>query len=531
MTLSGANLIAGIPSSEGSARANARNPITGVALLPPFHNATRAEIDRAVAQAKSAFRQNRTKTGIEKAVLLEEIATQIEDLGDELIHRVMEETGLPEGRVRGERGRTTGQLKLFATLLREGSWLDARIDTALPDRAPIPKPDLRNMQIPIGPVAVFGASNFPLAFSVGGGDTASALAAGCPVVCKAHPAHPGTSEMVGTAIAKAVAKTGFHRGTFSLLHGAGADTGQTLVTHHGISAVGFTGSFAAGKAIYTAAANRPSPIPVFAEMGSVNPVFVLGGAMVERGRAIGEGLAGSVTLGSGQFCTKPGLVFAEQGDGLDEFLGGLRDATEAVQTQTMLYAGILLGYEKGVDRVEDTPGVDRFASGNSATANDAHTSAQATVFVTDTEIFESNPHLREEVFGPATIVVKCKNAAEMESLARNLQGNLTGTIHGTRTDLEAAVSLARTIESSVGRVVINGFPTGVEVCGAMNHGGPFPATTAPGSTSVGTGAIRRFTRPICYQNYPQSLLPEELKDENPLGILRLVDESYTRAGL
>ncbi|MFT5141586.1 MAG: alpha-ketoglutaric semialdehyde dehydrogenase [Rhodothermales bacterium] len=524
--LSGANFIAGREESAGAEVIYGVNPATGATLEPGFHEATPGEVLRAVTEAEAAFRANAGKGAEDRASLLEAIAQAIEDAGDTLVNRVMEETGLPEGRVRGERGRTMGQLRLFANVLREGSWVEARIETALPDRAPIPRPDLRNMLVPTGPVAVFGASNFPLAFSVAGGDTASALAAGCPVVCKAHPAHPGTSELVGRAINAAVLSCGFHPGTFSLVHGAGAAVGTALVEAEGITAVGFTGSLVAGRALFNAAAARPNPIPVFAEMGSVNPVFMLSGALADRSAALAAGLAGSVTMGSGQFCTNPGLVFATKGPELDPFLEELKAAIGGVGSQTMLHGGIASSYKAGLGRVNGTPGVNTLASGMGADVGGA-ASAPARIFVTDAATFRIEPHLHQEVFGPTSIVVACESVGEMISLVNLLEGNLTGTVHMTAAEAEEARPLLKAIEGRVGRVVVNGFPTGVEVSHSMQHGGPYPATTAPGTTSVGTAAIRRFVRPVCLQDYPAELLPVELRDDNPRGILRQVNGQYT----
>ncbi|GIV57729.1 MAG: 2,5-dioxovalerate dehydrogenase [Rhodothermaceae bacterium] len=528
MTLHGQHLIAGTPSGAGPAVIQAVNPVTGEALAPAYPEATPDEIDRALDAATEAFHAGRTRTPEERAALLERIADEIEALGDVLIERVMAETGLPEGRVRGERGRTTGQLRLFADVVREGSWVGARIDTADPDRRPVPKPDVRRMLVPLGPVVVFGASNFPLAFSVAGGDTASALAAGCPVVCKAHPAHPGTSELVGRAIDRAVAATGFPPGTFSLLHGATPETGLALVRHPQTRAVGFTGSLRAGRALFDAAAARPDPIPVYAEMGSVNPVFLLPGALSDRGTTLAEGLAASVTLGAGQFCTNPGLVFAPRGDALDAFLGHLGAVLATTSAGTMLHAGIRAAYEAGLDRWQATEGVRPVAAGP---ADDTATPARPAVFTTDAETFARNPHLHEEVFGPATLVVQCDDPATFERLARRLEGNLTASLHGTGDDLRAHAGLIRILEDRVGRLIFNGFPTGVEVCHAMHHGGPYPATTDVRSTSVGTAAIFRFARPVCYQNFPQAALPPELRDDNPRGLWRLVDGTFTREAL
>ncbi|MFT4603333.1 MAG: alpha-ketoglutaric semialdehyde dehydrogenase [Rhodothermales bacterium] len=531
-TLTGANLIAGNESAEGRGQIAGVNPVDGSTLAPFFHEATEAEISQAVKQATAAFVANKSRSAEDWAMLLETIADEIEALGDTLINRVMAETGLPEGRVRGERGRTMGQLRLFASVTREGSWVDARIETALPDRAPIPRPDIRSMLRSIGPVAVFGASNFPLAFSVAGGDTASALAAGCPVVCKAHPAHPGTSELVGRAIGAAVAGQGFHPGTFSLVHGAGAPVGLKLVQEPGIAAVGFTGSLTAGRAIFDAAAARATPVPVFAEMGSTNPVFLMPAAIAKRGEAIAAGLAGSVTLGSGQFCTNPGLVFAVESPATESFAVSLAARIDALGSQTMLHKGIADGFSAGLGRAAQTAGVSTLACGAEAATGDgvadAAAQAQPCILKTSGVTFAANPHLHEEVFGPASILVVCADADEMTALAANLDGSLTGTVHMEEGEIGDASDLVGCLEGVVGRVVVNGFPTGVEVSHAMHHGGPYPSTTAPSTTSVGTRAILRFARPVCYQDYPEQLLPAALTNGNPQGIVRMINGERTR---
>lgn len=530
LALSGDNIIAGARRPGSGGLVQGMNPVTGEALPPEYRAASTEQVYEAVGQATNAFRADSRRPDEDRARLLEAIAGAIDALGDTLVHRVTAETGLPEGRVTGERGRTTAQLRLFAGVVREGSWVDARIDSALPDRTPLPKPDIRSMLVPIGPVAVFGASNFPLAFSVAGGDTASALAAGCPVVYKAHPAHPGTSELVAGAIAHAIQTVGFHPGTFSLLHGAGPEVGMALVQAPGIKAVGFTGSLAAGRALFDAAAARPEPVPVFAEMGSVNPMFLLPGALAERARSIARGLAGSVTMGSGQFCTNPGLVFAIDGMDLKAFQDELATAISETREQVMLHNGIAGGYNKAADRVAAAKGVQTLASGkgNGATGS-ARTLAKA--FVTDAAAFVADPELHHEVFGPATIIVRCGSLKEMQETAAVLKGNLTGTIHGSPKDLESAADLIATIEERVGRLIVNGFPTGVEVCPSMHHGGPYPATTDARWTSVGTAAVKRFVRPVCYQDFPQELLPVALRNENEAGRVRLVNGVYTRDGL
>lgn len=564
--LHGKNLIGNDRSAASSVTLRARNPLTGQDLDPPFYEATPEEIDRAAGAALEAAAAMRLHSAEERADLLDRMADAVESMGDDLVERVMIETALPEGRVRGERGRTTGQLRMFAELVREGSWVDARIERPQPDRKPAPKPDIRRMLIPIGPVAVFGASNFPLAFSVAGGDTASAIAAGCPVVVKAHPAHPGTSEFVGEALAKAVREAGFHPGTFSMVHAARPETSLSLVRHPAVKAVGFTGSLVAGRAIFDAAASRPEPIPVHAEMGSVNPVFVLPGALRERGEQIVDGLIGSVTLGGGQFCTNPGVVVGLGNGDLESFIGKVGERAADTSPCTLLHQGIQQGYEKGLsdlEAVEDVRPVARSASGDGAGGRQGPgsragegsraragadgdpsggggpgagsganaTPASTAVFSAPASAFLKHERLREEVFGPSTLIVSCTGSDEMARVAESLTGNLTATIHGTAEDLEEFADLVRSLEKKVGRLIFNGFPTGVEVCAAMHHGGPYPATTDARSTSVGTAAIFRFARPVCYQDFPQHTLPPELRDKNERGIWRMIDGALSREEL
>lgn len=522
-TFHGAGLIGAERSAEGTSTIAAVDPATGAELPGRFHEATDEEVDRAVEAAEAAFEANQGQDSETTAHLLDRMAEEIEGLGDVLVDRVVAETALGEGRVRGERGRTTAQLRMFAELVREGSWVDARIDPGAPDRRPTPKPDVRRMLIPLGPVGVFGASNFPLAFSVAGGDTASALAAGCSVVIKAHPAHPGTSELVAEALGRAVASAGVHPGTVSMIHGARPEVSLALVRHPKLQAVGFTGSLTAGRALFDAAAARPSPIPVHAEMGSVNPLFVLPGALDERGVTIAEGLVASVTLGAGQFCTNPGLVFGMDGDGLDRFIRDVAENLSAMPAFSMLYEGIAEGYARGVDELAGVPGVE------AVTRRDREgRGVSASVLTVEADVFQRERRLHEEVFGPSTLVVRCREMAELERIAASLEGNLTATLHGTSDDLDAAGTLIRLLQRRVGRLIFNGFPTGVEVCAAMHHGGPYPATTDVRSTSVGTAAIYRFARPICYQDFPQQTLPRELRDRNERGIWRLVDGEPTR---
>lgn len=525
MHLRGSQWIGGAASADGTETFTGMDATTGQALEPRFHEATEAEVDRAVETADATFPDYRSKTADERAAFLERIADEILALGDGLIAQAGRETALPEARLVGERGRTVAQLRLFADVVREGSWVEARIDTALPDRTPLPRPDLRRMLIPLGPVGVFGASNFPFAFSVAGGDTASALAAGCPVVVKAHPGHPGTSEMVARAVITAAQATGMPAGVFGLLHG-GPTVGVRLVQHPQLEAVGFTGSLRAGRALFDAAAARERPIPVYAEMGSVNPVFVLPGALRERGEQLAAGLAQSVTLGVGQFCTNPGLVIGMRDVGFNDFLRQTAELMAKVAPGTMLYGGLCRAYGEGVARLRQTPGV-REESRIEAARDEAR--ATAAVFSTHAATFMADKSLAEEVFGPSTLAVICGTPDEMREVARNLEGQLTATVHGTPQDLEDAGELISLLTQKVGRLIINGFPTGVEVSPAMQHGGPYPATTDVRTTSVGTAAIGRFARPICLQDFPPSLLPPELQDANPRGLWRLVNSDWTRA--
>ncbi len=522
MELHGQSFIGDRLSRGTGATVRAVSPLDRRTLEPPVYAAGAAEVSAALEAAEGAFAALRETTGAQRAAFLERIAGEILALGDALIARAHEETGLPAARLTGERARTVGQLRMFAGIAREGSWVDARIDPALLDRQPAPRPDLRRMLIPIGPVVVFGSSNFPLAFSVAGGDTASALATGNPVVVKAHSGHPGTSELVATAVRRAVAECQLPPGVFSMLHGPGRIIGLALVRHPLARAVGFTGSRAAGRALFDAAAARSEPIPVFAEMSSLNPVFVLPGVLRERAAAVAQGLCASVTLGVGQFCTKPGLIFGLQGPAFDEFQRALAAGFEGVAPATMLHGGICESYREGLARATATGGVALLARSDRP-PDPARTEGEPAVLHTDGENFRRHPELAEEVFGPFALLVAAGTLAELEQIADGLEGQLTATIHGTAADLREAQSLVRRLERRAGRLIVNGFPTGVEVCPAMNHGGPYPATTDVRFTSVGTAALQRFVRPVCYQDFPAALLPDALKDENPLGLRRLVN--------
>jgi alpha-ketoglutaric semialdehyde dehydrogenase len=526
MTLTGKNILGEKLSSESNITFQAINPAFNKTIDTTFHEATANEIDIAVKQAGEAFQVYRNKSGKEKAQFLETIAEEILAIGDDLIKRCMEETGLPEARLIGERGRTVNQLKLFAQLVKEGSWVDARVDTADPERKPLPKPDVRSMLRPIGPVGIFGASNFPLAFSVAGGDTASALAAGCTVVVKGHPAHPGTSELVGLAIQRAVKKCNLPTGTFSLVQGRSTAVGLAIVQHPLITAIGFTGSYRGGKAIFDEANKRAVPIPVYAEMGSTNPVFILPGALKERKEKIATDLATSVTQGTGQFCTNPGLLFSQSSDDQKQFFSSLINSIGAVEAGTMLTPEISTAYKNGIERLTKHPEISTAATGKTSDGNGSK--GQAYVLQSSVSSFIAHHEFEEEIFGPSTLAVTATTKAELLQAAKNLHGHLTATLHATDNDLKEYSELIAILEQKVGRLILNGYPTGVEVTHAMVHGGPFPSTTDSRTTSVGTGAILRFARPVCYQSFPSSLLPAELQDDNPLGIWRLMNGERKR---
>ena len=489
-----------------------------------FVNATTAELTAAVLAAHKAFPLYSALPAAERAAFLEAIAEEILALGDALIERCVAESGLPVGRITGERGRTCGQLQLFARVLKEGSWVDARIDTALPERTPVPRPDIRRMLVPTGPVAVFGASNFPLAFSTAGGDTASALAAGCPVVVKAHPAHPGTHQLVAGAIARAAVKTGMPEGVFSALFLSDGDA-QALVQHPYIQSVGFTGSRKVGMILLRAAQQRPQPIPVFAEMSAVNPVVLLEGALKDQSEKIAQALSGSVTLGVGQFCTNPGVVLLVDSPAADAFTRAFAEKFKATTGGTMLTAGICQAYRSGIQRLQATPGVTEIAQ---AAIVQGARDGQPFAFSVSGKTFLGDPTLAEEVFGPVTLFVRCSDDAQLLKVLESLEGQLTATIHATASDKALVVPVAAILAQRAGRLIYGGYPTGVEVSDAMQHGGPFPSTTDPRSTSVGTAAILRFVRPLAWQDFPQDLLPDELRDDNPLGIMRLVNGTLTR---
>jgi alpha-ketoglutaric semialdehyde dehydrogenase len=518
MSVSGEFLIGATAKTGDAPPFQAFDPGTGAHIGPDFRGASLEDLETACALADAAFESYRSTSLEDRAQFLEAIAQNLLDGGDALVARAMSETGLPQGRLQGELGRTVGQLRMFAGVLRDGGYLDVRIDPALPDRAP-PRADLRLTHVPLGPVAVFGASNFPLAFSVAGGDTASALAAGCPVIVKAHSAHPGTSELAGRAVQKAVADRGLHEGVFSMLFDSSRKIGSGLVADRRIQAVGFTGSRAGGLALVKIAQERKQPIPVYAEMSSINPVILLPGALAERGAAIGTGFAAALTLGSGQFCTNPGLLLAIDGPELDAFV---QDASGAVGKTTpapMLTRGIHKAYVDAVTEIASRPGVATVARGGEAQGF----SGQAGLFATTADRFLDDHSLREEMFGASSLLVRCPDIETLIATIDDLEGQLTIAVHAADADLPIARRLLPHIEKKAGRILFNGFGTGVEVSHAMVHGGPFPSTSDVRSTSVGSLAIARFLRPVCYQDVPAALLPEAVADGNPLGIPRRVD--------
>jgi NADP-dependent aldehyde dehydrogenase len=529
MQLHGKNMIGGSLSAEGTQTIAAVAPRTSETLSPVFFEATTGEVDRAVVLAAEAAESFAACSAEQVAGLLDGIAAEITALGDALIERAAQESGLSKDRLNGERARTLNQIRLFAEIVRDGSWVNAAIDTAMPERAPLPRPDIRRMLIPLGPVAVFGASNFPLAFSVAGGDTISALAAANPVIVKAHPAHPGTSELVARAIAQAVESAGMPGGIFSLLQGANPRVSIDLVTHPQVKAVGFTGSETAGRALFDAAARRAEPIPVYAEMGSVNPLFVLPGALRKDPEALAKGIFSSVNLGVGQFCTKPGLVVGmddPQFRHLRELLAGM---FSSAPVGTMLYSGIRDAFEKRLGAAAHISGVTDHASAQRQTTE--RTEVAPAMLATDAATWLHNEALQGEIFGPATVSISCGSRKELLQVARKMQGSLTATIHGTPEDLESYSDLVSVLRARVGRLIFNGYPTGVEVSHAMHHGGPYPATTDAKFTSVGAGAIYRFARPICYQDFPEPMLPLELQNSNPRQLWRTVNGRWMRDGL
>jgi|HubBroStandDraft_2_1064218.scaffolds.fasta_scaffold16360_2 alpha-ketoglutaric semialdehyde dehydrogenase len=523
--LSGRSLIGFREGNGSSEPLYATDPTTGQHLQPGFISATAEEVELAVTLAAEAFAAYSRVPGRARGAFLRKIAANIESIAGDVVERAGKETALPPARLQGETARTCAQLRLFAEVAEEGSWVAARIDNADPNRKPAPKPDIRSMLRPLGPVVVFGASNFPLAFSVAGGDTASALASGNPVIVKAHAAHPGTSELVGQMVRESVRECGLPEGVFSLLFGSGAQIGTALMKHPLVKAGGFTGSRAAGRVLMDVAAARPEPIPFYAEMSSTNPVFILPGALRERGENIATGLHTSFTLGAGQFCTKPGMVFLPHGNDAARFTDKLRQMVAASAPFHLLTGAIHSSYDSALAQRKTGAGVTLVAEAPKAVQQGF--AVNSALFETDADTFMGS-QLDGEIFGPTTLLVRHSNREQILEIARALEGHLTATIHGTAQDLREFADLIAILEGKVGRLVFNGFPTGVEVCHAMVHGGPYPSTSDGRSTSVGTRAIFRFTRPVCYQGFPDDALPAELKDANPLGIWRMVDGEMTR---
>lgn len=528
-TLTGMSLIDGKWCEVRGTPFTAANPATGDNLEPSFATASVREVNRAFAAASRAAAATGNLAPEKWASLLDAIAGQLEANGEQIVQRAGEESGLPvQPRLNGELARTCGQLRLFAGLVREGSWVDAVID--LPDaaRQPMPKPDLRRALRPIGPVVVFGASNFPLAFGVAGGDTASALAAGNPVLAKGNPNHPGTNELVAEAIRRSLCECDLDPGLFSLLQGIGNELGELMVGHEAAAAVGFTGSIRGGRALFDLAASRAHPIPVYAEMGSLNPLLILPGALQEKGAAIAKGVAGSVTLGAGQFCTKPGVIFVIDGEDTPAFISQLTEALASTSTFTMLSAPLRAHFASAVAGIAAAPGVKALIAGEASGA----AATSVSLFEVDSATWKEQVVLREEAFGPAAIVVRCSNMEDALTAIRQTPGSLTAAVHFGEGDERATVaSVLQALSHLAGRVICNGYPTGVEVCHAMVHGGPYPATTDVRTTSVGTSAITRYARPVCYQDTPDELLPPALQNANPLSILRRIDGDFTRAAI
>ena len=518
MTVQGEMLIGGMAHVGTAASFKAFDPVKREPLEPAFASGTKAHVDQACALAAAAFDTFRASTPEARAQFLEAIAVNLEAMAETIVPRAIAETGLPEVRIRGELGRTTGQLRLFARTVRDGGYLDARIDHALPERTP-PRADIRLVNQPLGPVVVFGASNFPLAFSVAGGDTASAFAAGCPVIVKAHHAHPGTSELAGRAIQQAVKDCGLPEGTFALLFGSGQEIGVALVADPRVQGVGFTGSYAGGSALMKVAQERTQPIPVYAEMSSINPVVLLPGALAERGAAIGAAFAGALTLGAGQFCTNPGLLLALEGSDTDAFVQGAKGAIAEMKPATMLTPGIHNAYRSGVDALVANPRASHAIAGDPGEG----LVSQPNLFAVTAADLMSDHNLTAEVFGASSVLVRCQDTAELITVIDGLEGQLTAALHTADSDLDLARDLLPHLERRAGRVLFNGFGTGVEVCDAMVHGGPYPSTSDGRSTSVGSLAIARWLRPVCYQDVPDALLPAALQEANPLSVPRRVN--------
>ena len=522
--VTGKNHIGNKQSAEGSKTYKTFNPVLNIENENVFTEATSKEIDEAVHLATQAFQTFRATSGEKKAKFLNAIADEILALDDELVQTYCSESGLPEGRAKGERGRTVMQLRMFADLVTEGSWVEATIDTAIPDRQPMPKSDIRKMMIPLGPIVVFGASNFPLAYSTAGGDTAAAFAAGCPVIVKSHPMHAGTGELVASAIVRAAEKTGMPNGVFSNLNSSGIEVGTQLVKHPGVKAVGFTGSIRGGRALYDLAAQREEPIPVFAEMGSINPVVILPEALKNRNESIAKTYASSITLGTGQFCTNPGLLLGIKSNDLSKFIVNLSNDIVKINPSSMLHPNIAGAFNSNRQKAVSQPNLEVVAE----YAGDVKENyARQTVTTVSGDTFLSNPTLHHEVFGPYSMIVECENANQLHEIISKLEGQLTGTILAEAEEISKYSNIVSALQNRVGRIIYNGVPTGVEVCPSMTHGGPYPSSTDSRFTAVGINSIKRWVRPFSFQDWPKNLLPDELKDENPLKISRLVNNKQT----
>lgn len=526
MSILGKNYIGYSQSAENAKTFQSYVPVQDAQLPETFHPATPEEVEKTMQLAERAFDAYAAIPAAQRADFLIAITEEMMAMCDELLERAHQETGLPMGRLQGERGRTINQLTQFATLIREGSWVEARVDTAQPDRTPAPKPDLRKMLVPIGPIVIFGSSNFPFAYSIAGVDMAPALAAGNPVILKAHPAHPGVSDLTAQAIVKAAQRTGMPNGVFSMLYDDGYEVGTALVQHPNTKAVGFTGSFKGGMALYKMAQERDEPIPVFAEMGSVNPVVILPDTLAAQTESLAKTLAGSVTLGAGQFCTNPGLVFVLDSPALKEFEQAYAREVSKITSMTMLTEGIRKNFFKLRDKALAESGVETLALSEEKVAGENQ--SQASIARVNGKDFINNPSLHEEVFGPFSLLIVCEDSIELQAALKHLPGQLTTTLMADAAEAAGHPQILRLLARRAGRFIMNGVPTGVEVCAAMHHGGPFPSTTDSRFTSVGRDAILRFVRPLSFQDWPDSLLPDELKDSNPLGIWRLVNNKLTK---
>src|SRR5690554_236685 len=522
--ITGKNYIGNQLSAKGSHTYKTFNPQLNLENPPIYTEATKEEIDEAVGLASDAFKTYRQVSGKKKAEFLRAIADEILALDTDLIDTYCSESGLPEGRALGERARTIGQLRAFAELLIEGSWVEASIDIAQPERTPSPKSDIRKLLVPLGPVVVFGASNFPLAYSTAGGDTAAALAAGCPVLVKSHPMHSGTGELVASAVIKAAERTGMPHGVFSNLNSRGIEVGTQLVSHPGVKAVGFTGSIRGGRALYDLAATREEPIPVFAEMGSINPVVILPKALERRSEALAATYAHSITLGTGQFCTNPGLLLGVKGDALSEFIQNLSAEIVKIEPSCMLHPHIIGAFESNKQKALSQPELRVVAHFDSEVQANY---ARQTVSTVEGHTFLSNSTLHQEVFGPYSMVVQCESISQLEQIISKLEGQLTGTLIAEDDEATQYPEVVAALQNRVGRLIYNGVPTGVEVCPSMVHGGPYPASTDSRFTAVGIHSIKRWVRPFSYQDWPNHLLPDELKNENPLKISRLINNKQT----